>query len=425
MLTLYRLLAILLGPLLIRRLHRPGSDHDGLRERRRERRGHVQAQSNRPIWIHAASVGEVNAATGLIEALQRRWPEPDAIVVSTFTVTGALQLGRRFGDRLTHHFLPVDTLTSTRRWLDRVDPSLCIIIETEIWPELFEQLGRRGVGIVIANARLGVTGQGRAKRFGRLYRRALAHVDLALCQTEQDAERFRELGLAEDKIEVGGNLKFDAALPPGLIEQARTLRQQWGQRPSWVAGSTRPGEESIVLAAHQRLLERYSKGLLVLAPRHPERAAEVAELIRARNMRWQRLGEPVQAETQIVLVDRLGVLGACYAAAQSTFVGGSLVPLGGHNLLEPAALGKAVMTGPYLDQQQAAASALDAAGALVKVDDAASLAAALEAMWTDPNRALEQGRAALAVIESGRGALRRTVEQVLSRHARLSSQRSS
>ena len=425
MLTLYRLLAILLGPLLIRRLHRPGADHDGLRERRHERRGQVQAQSNRPIWIHAASVGEVNAATGLIEVLQRRWPEPDAIVVSTFTVTGALQLGRRFGDRLTHHFLPVDTLTSTRRWLDRVDPSLCIIIETEIWPELFEQLGRRGVGIVIANARLGVTGQGRAKRFGRLYRRALAHVDLALCQTEQDAERFRELGLAEDKIEVGGNLKFDAALPPGLIEQARTLRQQWGQRPSWVAGSTRPGEESIVLAAHQRLLERYSEGLLVLAPRHPERAAEVAELIRARNMRWQRLGEPVQAETQIVLVDRLGMLGPCYAAAQSTFVGGSLVPLGGHNLLEPAALGKAVMTGPYLDQQQAAASALDAAGALVKVDDAASLAAALEAMWTDPNRALAQGRAALAVIESGRGALRRTVEQVLSRHARPSSQRSS
>jgi len=411
MLTLYRILALLLSPLLIRRLHRPGPDHDGLPARRQERRGRITPVNGRPLWVHAASVGEVNAVRGLIESLLARYPDR-SLLLTTFTVTGAQQAERLFADRVQHRFLPVDTAAGIRRWLDRVEPELCIIVETEIWPELYEQLGQRGLPLILVNARLSDRTLRTSRRFGGLYRRALGHVDLALCQTAEDARRFERLGVEANRIEISGNLKFDNPLPADAIQTARALHRRWGQRPAWVAGSTRPGEEKLILDAQRQLLENHPDALLVLAPRHPERGAEVINEIEAAGLAWQPLDEDPADSTQVVLVNRLGLLTACYAAARVCFVGGSLVPVGGHNLLEPAAFSKPVLAGPHLNQQQAAAAALHQAQALLEVTDSDSLATAVAGLWSEPERALALGRAALGVVESGRGALRVTLARI-------------
>lgn len=405
------MLAWLLAPLLIRRLHRPGPGHDGLRNRRGERRGQLAPISDRPIWVHAASVGEVNAARGLIDGLRRRFPDCP-VLLSTFTVAGALHAERVLGDQVSHRFLPIDNLLSVRRWLEATAPRAGIIVETEIWPELFEQAARRRLPLIMVNARLSDKTMRQTRRFKRLYARALAHVDLALCQTNADAERLKSLGVGHDKIEVSGNLKFDNLLPADTLQSARKLHQDWGLRPTWVAGSTRPGEESIILKAHARLLTARPAALLVLAPRHPERCAEVIEQIKLVGLRWRRFDQAGDDEHQVVLVDKLGVLTACYAAAQVCFVGGSLAPFGGHNLLEPAALGKPVLAGPFLDQQQAAADALIRSNALSLIENAESLAEMIDSLWDHPERALAQGRAALGVVESGRGALRLTLDRI-------------
>ncbi len=367
--------------------------------------------TGQPIWVHAASVGEVNAARGLIEHLLRRFPD-SPVLLSTFTVSGAVHAERILGDKVSHRFLPVDSLGSVRRWLDATSPRLGIIVETEIWPELFEQAARRQLPLVVVNARLSDKTMRHSRRFKRLYARALSRVDLALCQTSTDAERFTQLGLRSGQVEVSGNLKFDNPLPTDAIKTAKRLHESWRLRPAWVAGSTRPGEESMALAAHQQLLANRPDALLILAPRHPERCGDVIALIEKAGLRWRGIDEAANASDQVVLVDKLGVLTACYAAAQVCFVGGSLAPFGGHNLLEPAALGKPVLAGPFLDQQRAAAEALTKAKALRPVKDAQSLADTVDALWHHPELALAQGRAALSVVESGRGALRLTLDRI-------------
>jgi len=235
---------------------------------------------------------------------------------------------------------------------------------------------------------------------------------LALCQSNEDARRLVELGLAEDTVRVTGNLKFDLGLPDDLGQKARQLRAQWGERRAWVAGSTRPGEEAILLEAHQQLLKRYADALLILVPRHPERANEIDALTVKAGLRLQRFDQSVEAATSVVLVDRIGQLQACYAAAAAAFVGGSLVDIGGHNLLEPAACGKGVMAGPYLYNQQEMADALDKAGALIKVTNAEQIATEVDRVWSEPEQALSLGRAALEVVERGRGSLKKTLRQM-------------
>ena len=411
MLTLYRILAWLISPLLVNRLQRPAADLPDLKDKRAQRLGRLTLDlPPAPVWVHAASVGEVNAAQGLIRALLEANHTP--VVVSTFTVTGAERVAELFGDSVHCVFAPVDTWFSVRRWLEAVRPRACLVLETEIWPELFIQIKQRGLPLILVNARLSERSLQRARRVRRLFARALEACSLAICQTPQDAERLEQLGLAPERLRVGGNLKFDNPLPDDIGRRARALREQWGERPAWVAGSTRPGEETVVLEAHRQLRSRFPDALLVLAPRHPERAADVDSLIRSAGLTGQRQGAAVAAETEVVLVDRLGLLLACYAAASAAFVGGSLVPLGGHNLLEPAAFGKAVISGPYLDQQTEAAVALERAGALLQADDAAGLAAHITELWDKPEVALTAGRAALAVVEAGRGSLRRTLKWI-------------
>lgn len=409
MLTLYRLLTVLVSPLALWRLHRPARSNARFKGRWRERLGSMESREQAPIWIHAASVGEVNAAQALIRALLREFPH-QPILVSTFTVTGAEKVIAEFGNTVEHRFAPLDNWCSTRRWLTSVEPARMIVVETEIWPELFIQASRKGLSPTLVNARLTESNLRHMQRFKRLFRPALASIAMAICQSDDDASRFRQLGLTEAQTPVSGNLKFDIPLSADLGVQANDLRRSWGGRPSWVAGSTREGEESIILAAHRKLKENRPDALLVLAPRHPERSKDISALIRQEGLSLRTLDEDSEADTEVILVDRLGQLMSCYAAAMATFVGGSLVPVGGHNLLEPASLGKAVITGGHLHQQAETANALDRAGGLLKVNSEIELAETVARLWNDPEFALETGRAALGVVEAGRGSLRRTLK---------------
>jgi 3-deoxy-D-manno-octulosonic-acid transferase len=267
----------------------------------------------------------------------------------------------------------------------------------------------------LVNARLSERGLKRSRYLRSLFAHALEAVDRALCQSRGDAERLIELGLEPARAEVVGNLKFDAPLADDVLQTAQGLRSRWGARRVWVAGSTRRGEEPLVLEAQRQLKASHPDALLILAPRHPERCEEIGELIERAALSQQRLDQEIDGATDVVLVDRLGVLQACYAAGAVAFVGGSLVPIGGHNLLEPAALGKPVIAGTSLENQQAMAQALDAVEALERVTSADDLAAAVSAYWDDPARALAKGRAALSVVEAGRGALASTLNALRAR----------
>ncbi|MEE4297609.1 MAG: 3-deoxy-D-manno-octulosonic acid transferase [Wenzhouxiangella sp.] len=397
---LYRFLTLLLTPMALLKLQQ-GETRAG---RWRERLGQVTSSRPGQIWVHAASVGEVNAARDLIEEiLSRHGP----VLVSTMTVTGAERCRALFGERVEHVYLPLDNPIAVRRWLASVRPRVGLIIETEIWPELFNRCKALQVPLILVSARLSPSAMKHYRRFVSLYSKALEGVELACCQTAKDAERLKVLGLGEERLTVTGNLKFDIQTPAdAMLAQARP---SWARRPIWTAGSTRPGEETQLIAAHQQLLEQIPDALMILAPRHPERGREISRLLDSSQVRWCRFEETPASDVNIALVDQLGVLTECYAMAQVAFVGGSLVNLGGHNLLEPAALGMPVLAGPFLDQQADSAKRLQSAGGLIIATCADEIAGHLAMLLSDPDEARRIGSAARDAVESGRGALDRTL----------------
>ncbi|NDY96018.1 3-deoxy-D-manno-octulosonic acid transferase [Wenzhouxiangella limi] len=398
----YRLLTLLLTPLALVRLQR-GETRPG---RWRERLGWLEGLSPGRVWIHAASVGEINAAQGLINALLERG---EKLLISTMTVTGAERCRDLFGERVEHRYLALDNPFSVRAWLNRARPRMGLIIETEIWPELFGRCRALDIPMLMISARVSEPAMRRYRRFPKLFGEALNGIVLATCQTQTDAERLTLLGLPPQRIVETGNLKFDLALPDDLTTRAAALKSEWAGRSVWTAGSTRPGEEEILIAAHRRLLNSRPDALLVIAPRHPDRAGEIARLMDQEALSWCAYGQTPDASTKVVLVDRLGVLIVCYAASQVAFVGGSLVELGGHNLLEPAALARPVLAGPHLQQQAAAASALESTDGLVKVVDAPTLAHCLQRLFADSAEAEKIGLAAQAALRNGRGSLKKTL----------------
>ena len=401
----YRLLTLLLTPLALLRLQR-GEAHSG---RWRERLGSINKPRPGLIWIHAASVGEINAAEGLINKLLER---EDSVMISTMTATGARRCQVLFGARVEHRYIALDNPISVKRWLGRARPRLGLVLETEIWPELFSQCEAIGIPLVLISARLSEKAMRRYQRFMSLYAKALEAVVMASCQTQADADRLTSLGLCKHRLVVGGNLKFDIALPAGLDAKARSMKAAWGERPTWTAGSTRPGEEQMLIEAHRRLLQKHPCALLVMAPRHPERAAEVSRLLDQQDLVWCHFDQRPGSDVQVVLVDQMGVLMTCYALAQIAFVGGSLVPLGGHNLLEPAALGLPVLAGRFLDQQAESAERLESAGGLLRCKDTASLAILLQRFVDEPDLGQRMGHAAKSALENSRGSLDRTLEAI-------------
>ena len=363
------------------------------------------------LWIHAVSVGEVNVAAPLVAALRERMPD-QAILVTTTTPTGSGRVRALWGDTVRHVYLPYDLPGAVRNFLDHFQPRLALVMETEIWPNLFQELKVRGVPLVIANARLSEHSLRGYRPIAPLLRGALSGVDLIAAQSDADALCYRKLGAPESAIHVTGNLKYDLPLPEGVAEQGRRWRESWGDRPVWMAASTHPDEEDIVRQAHRLLQAQFPRALLLWAPRHPERFAAVAgDGSRAgfKLASRRRDGLP-RADTDIFVVDTLGELMSFFAAADVAFVGGSLQEVGGHNVIEPAALGIPALVGPHTFNFQEITDLLIAAGAVQRVDDAASLARKLGEQFRHPGERIRRGDAGRTRIAAERGALARTLE---------------
>ena len=380
----------------------------------RERFGWVPMSAGPSIWLHAVSLGEMTAAAPLVRALRSRYPG-NPVVLTTATPTGRTRARSLFGDTVDVRYLPYDTPGAVARFFDRARPRLAIIMETELWPNLFKECERRGVPLVLASARLSAKSVSRYRRFGGLFRGIFSANSLIAAQTAQDAERFIAIGAQRARTHVVGNIKFDVELSPDIQDRGRELRASFGSaRPLWIAGSTHAGEEEEVLASHQELLTDRANALLLLVPRHPDRFAAVAELLSRRQFRFTRRsgGLTPDEATQVVLVDTMGELAALYASADVAFVGGSLVPIGGHNLLEPAALGVPVLTGPSHYAGIEVAALLLERGAALQVADARELAAALKLLLKEAEERRRMGAIGRHIVESNRGSVLRLLELI-------------
>jgi 3-deoxy-D-manno-octulosonic-acid transferase len=362
------------------------------------------------VWLHAVSVGEVQACAPLVGALCQRHPTL-ALTVTTFTPTGAARARALFGNVAQVCYVPYDLPGAVRRFFERVQPRLAVIFETELWPNLYRECARRRVPLVLASARLSARSVSRYRLLGALFRQTLSQTAVVGAQGEKDAERFQALGADPASTHVTGNLKFDFELPPDIAARGARLRQLYAAaRPLWVAGSTHGGgEEQALLAAHRRVRETHPAALLVLAPRHPPRFAEVALALEQAGMRYLRRSQSADGAAsgacEVLLLDGLGELLEFYAAADVAFVGGSLVPVGGHNLLEPAALGVPILTGPHNFNSEEIARLLIARGAAEVVHDGAQLAARLSALLADPQGRARMGAQGRASVDGNRGAL--------------------
>ncbi|MCY1259487.1 3-deoxy-D-manno-octulosonic acid transferase [compost metagenome] len=365
------------------------------------------------IWVHAVSVGESIAAAPMIKALQARYPQLP-ITVTCMTPTGSERIRALFGDSVQHCYLPYDLPWAAARFLDRVRPKLAVIMETELWPNHIHQCAKRGIPVALANARLSERSARGYARLGGVTRLMLQEMSWIAVQTEAEAQRFRQLGARPECVTVTGSIKFDLSIDPQLPVRAAVLREEWQAtlRPLWIAASTHAGEDEIILAAHRQLLADYPKALLILVPRHPERFNGVYELCRREGFASVRRssGEAVTMDTSVLLGDTMGELLFLYALADIAFVGGSLVENGGHNLLEPAALGKPVLSGPHLFNFLEIAAQLREVGALREVADAAALAAAVEQLWDHPESAKRMAEAGLGVMRANQGALQQLLD---------------
>jgi 3-deoxy-D-manno-octulosonic-acid transferase len=367
------------------------------------------------IWVHAVSVGESIAAAPMIRALLQRYPTLP-ITVTCMTPTGSERIQALFANepRIQHCYLPYDLPCAAARFLDRVQPKLAVIMETELWPNHIHQCAKRGIPVALANGRLSERSARGYGRFSKLTAPMLAEMSLFAVQTETEAQRFRDLGARPETVEVTGSIKFDLTIDPQLLQRAAELRGQWQalERPVWIAASTHEGEDEVILDAHRRLLANHPDALLILVPRHPERFNSVFELCQREGFGTVRrsTGTHVDAQTSVLLGDTMGELLFLYALADSAFVGGSLVANGGHNLLEPAALAKPVISGPHLFNFLDIAAQLREAGALAEVDDAEGLAVEVQRLFELPRDAQRMAEAGLAVMRRNQGALQRLLD---------------
>jgi 3-deoxy-D-manno-octulosonic-acid transferase len=365
------------------------------------------------VWVHAVSVGEVNAAAPLINALLRQYPQQQ-LLVTTITPTGSDRVRALWGARVTHVYLPYDITGAVERFLARHRPQLALIVETELWPNLLFACRDHGIPAYLVNARLSERSLRGYRALRPLVGRALRTLHKVAAQSDADADRFRRLGAREDQVIVCGNLKYDTPVDPAIAQFAQQFRSRCGERPVWIAASTHPDEEAAMLAIDRTLRIRWPELLMLWAPRHPERFRPVTQQaidsgLQVATRKLTRLPDPSDA---VFVIDTLGELMSFYACADVAFVGGSLQPIGGHNLLEPAAVGTATVTGPHLHNFSDIAAQMRKADALRVVADADAAAVALEALLADVNERARMASAGRALVEQGRGALQRTLHLV-------------
>ncbi|MGJ8514073.1 lipid IV(A) 3-deoxy-D-manno-octulosonic acid transferase [Carnimonas bestiolae] len=410
---LYNTLLYSLSPLVWKRIWREQLP----RHSRAERLGWIEKANNKPVvWVHAASVGEVMTAAPVIRNLIDDNPDYQ-VVVTTMTATGGERVSALFGDEVSHHFVALDFPQATRRMVRRLDPELLVIVETELWPNLIHAAANHQVPIVMVNARISERSFHRYARFQILVRDMLERINWVAVKSGEDGKRFRALGMEAKRITVTGPLKYDVVVPAEAVATGKALREQIGERPVWVAASVREGEEESVLEAHQEVLEQHPNALLIIVPRHPQRFDDVALSCESRfgvlSIARRSLNERIDPAVSVYVGDTMGELIALYASADIAFVGGSLVPVGGHNLLEPAALGLPVISGPHLANITEVADEMSANGALEKVESGYELGAAINTLLAYPERRKALGSAAFEVVERNRGAAERIREHLL------------
>lgn len=386
------------------------------RERWDERRGRpsLPVAARGGIVVHAVSMGEVGAALPLVQALLAARPGLPLIFTCT-TPTASARIREALGDAVCHVYLPFDTPGAVRRFLDASAPRALVMLETELWPQLLCAAQARGTAVVLANGRLSARSAQRYGRFPRTTQAVLGAIDLLLVQDAPVRERFLRLGAAPARTHVTGSLKFDTPLPPTHDATVALFRGWAGGRPLWVAASTHEGEEAAILDAHARVLASAADVLLVLVPRHPQRFDSVAGLVEASGLAWQRRSEAraVDPGTAVLLADSMGELSAWMALADAVFIGGTLVPVGGHNPLEAMQFGAPLLAGPQVFNFAEVFEDLRAAEAWQRVDGAETLAAALSALRADPASARAMGQRGREVHTRRGGATARTIAPLL------------
>jgi 3-deoxy-D-manno-octulosonic-acid transferase len=412
---LYTLAMFLVTPLLMLRLIARGVRSKPYHRRWPERFGFFDPPGfSGSLWVHAVSVGEVNAAEPLIKALQREYPDAP-VVITTVTPTGAARVRQLFGNSVFHVYLPYDLPFAVSGFLNRVRPRLALIVETEIWPNLYFACQRRKIPLMIVNARLSDRSLRGYKVMRAMVRSALICVRMIAAQSRTDAARYRLLGADPHKIVVTGNMKFDMPIPKGAVEAGQVMREHWGpRRPVWIAASTHEGEEIAVLEAHLHVLKRLPDALLLLAPRHPERFRLVEHAARSLGYRVAtHSGDAVPGSShQVFVIDAMGQLMPFFAASDVAFVGGSLVPIGGHNVLEPAALSVPVLVGPHTFNFEKITRSLIQQGGADRVAGTSELGPAALKLLLDSERRAQMGQAAQLVFERERGAVKCIVEMI-------------
>ena len=412
---LYTLAMFIATPLLMLRLWARGMRYGDYHIRWRERFGRFDAPDfpRGTLWVHAVSLGEVNAAEPLIKSLMQRYPERP-MVVTTVTPTGSERVRQLFGDSVFHVYLPYDLPYAVLRFLRRIRPVAAVIVETEIWPNLYAACSKRGIILVIVNARLSRRSLRGYLPMRPLARQALRCVDYVAAQSFTDAARYRLLGAIPSRISVAGNLKFDAPLPDSLVGDSGHMREQWGRdRPVWIAASTHEGEELTALQAHLEVLKRFPDALLLVVPRHPERFRAVEQTIRGLGFRTavRSLDGLPKASTQCFLVDAMGELMTFYAAADVAFVGGSLASIGGHNVLEPAALSRPVLVGPHTFNFEGITRTLIREGGAREISEG-ELGPRVRELLENPDARERMGAAGRRVVEQERGSVTRIMQHI-------------
>lgn len=413
-LWLYSLIWWFILPLVLFRLWWLGRKEPGYRRHILERLALQFPSVTEPvIWIHAVSVGETRAAEPLITELLKVYTR-HTILLTHMTPTGR-ETGRQlFADEpnVVQAYLPYDTITMTRRFIAHTKPALCILMETEVWPSLVASCVHFHVPVALVNARLSERSLRRAKKFENLIQGAMRSLSLVAAQSQHDANRLKKIGAR--KVEISGNMKFDIEPPLYMLEAGAALREQFPDRTVFLCASTREGEERLILdafVASQTLLPE--NFLLVIVPRHPQRFDHVAAMTEEHNlnmMRRSQLGiEVLPSEVSVLLGDTMGEMFAYYAACDVAFIGGSLLPLGGQNLIEANACGKPALVGPHTFNFAQVSEAAIHAGAAVRVKDAEALFAKISEMLQSPDMLSHMAEQAIAFVEHDRGATKRTV----------------
>lgn len=411
---LYTALFFISLPFALLRLYWRSLRLPAYRQRIPERLGFYPFKLQNCIWVHAVSVGETIASAPMIVGLMQRYPNTP-LLITNMTPTGAMQVKTLFGDKVHQVYLPYDLPYAINRFLDAMYPRAAVMMETELWPNLLAACRARHIPVCLLNARLSERSAQGYQRIANLTKEMLRNITVIAANGKHDAERFIALGASRENVMVTGNIKFDLNLDENLSAKIAAIKQQLGQRFVWIAASTHEGEEAEILAAHKQIRMLYPDVLLLLVPRHPDRFEQVAaKAARLFKTKRRSLNQVCDARTAVYMGDTMGELMAMYGAADVVFVGGSLIARGGHNMLEPAALNKPILVGPHLFNFADISELLLTNQAMIKVQDAESIAKAVIDLYEHADKRQVMGKRAWQVVQDNKGALARQLAVVAS-----------